>query len=559
MTNFLHILHYKLLSFFSINFAIKRKNAIRNLGSAIFFTSFAFGTYVFTQLTIDFLLFDTQIGLFLLHEFIAMILFVFFLSVNVGNIIVSYSTLYRSAEVSYFFTKPVNPVEIFIIKFLDNFFYSSSTLLMVLFSMLAAYTYYFDLGIWEALYLVLFQFLPFMFSAASLGVIVLMIVLKAASKIGIKPFVVILASIYISAIFFFFKLTSPADLVVSVLKYYPDIDRYFGDMLPPILQWLPNSWLGNSMFWCVQGNVESSFPMALMQIGLSVLLFGIAVLLGKLWYKETWYRLFDMRGAKVKSRDTKSFFNGSKSFFKPVTESVIYKDAALFIREPSQVFHFLILVLLIFVFALSIKGIALMGFEDNNLQSLVYLAVLSFNILLISTLSLRFVFPLISLEGKAFWKILTAPVAKADFIKLKLLPVFLLIFTISQLLAVFSIFQFTWPLAIISMFLISFISIALIFMNFGMGGYFAVYHEKNPIRIASSRGATLSFLLALFYIVFVVSVLIVPLQKYFKVYMIYRQYAVSELIFATTIIGIASVAIASFFYRLGINAIRRDF
>jgi len=92
-----------------------------------------------------------------------MILFIFFMSINIGNIVVSYSTLYKSAEVNYLITKPVEPAKIFTIKFLDNFFYSSSTLLMILFALLLGYTFYFHLGISQFLVLVLnFNlFLPF--------------------------------------------------------------------------------------------------------------------------------------------------------------------------------------------------------------------------------------------------------------------------------------------------------------------------------------------------------------------------------------------------------------
>ena len=46
-----------------------------------------------------------HIGLYLYHRFLEMILFIFFIAVNLGNIIVSYSTLYKSSEVAYPYDK----------------------------------------------------------------------------------------------------------------------------------------------------------------------------------------------------------------------------------------------------------------------------------------------------------------------------------------------------------------------------------------------------------------------------------------------------------------------
>ncbi|MDP3581903.1 MAG: hypothetical protein Q8S39_08195, partial [Ignavibacteria bacterium] len=72
---------------------------IKNIGSAIIYSAFGVGAFLFSKALINFLLVEVTVGQFLLHEFISMILFIFFMSINIGNIIVSYSTLYKSAEV----------------------------------------------------------------------------------------------------------------------------------------------------------------------------------------------------------------------------------------------------------------------------------------------------------------------------------------------------------------------------------------------------------------------------------------------------------------------------
>ena len=103
-----------------------------------------------------------------------MILYVFFVTVNMGNIIVCYATLYRSDEVQFLMSVPISHAKIFLIRFVDNFFYSSSTLALIGISALLGYGSYFGVPWYFYLFVTLFVFLPFMVIAGVMAVITLM-------------------------------------------------------------------------------------------------------------------------------------------------------------------------------------------------------------------------------------------------------------------------------------------------------------------------------------------------------------------------------------------------
>ena len=105
---------------------------LKSTGISIIYIVFAVGFFVFTKSTVGYLLETIKIGSFLLHRFIMVVLFMFFVSINIGNIVVSFSTLFKSGETAWFFTKPISFTKVFLIKFLDNFFYSSTTLLLII-------------------------------------------------------------------------------------------------------------------------------------------------------------------------------------------------------------------------------------------------------------------------------------------------------------------------------------------------------------------------------------------------------------------------------------------
>src|ERR1041384_4545465 len=118
MVDILHILRFKTRSILMRSTELNSANVVRTVGTLI-----VFGAYYSSRIATDYLLDTARLGLFLLHRFLSMLLFVFFLSINVGNIIVSYATFYRSPEMEFYLTKPISHTNLFLIKFLDNFFY----------------------------------------------------------------------------------------------------------------------------------------------------------------------------------------------------------------------------------------------------------------------------------------------------------------------------------------------------------------------------------------------------------------------------------------------------
>ena len=562
MKQILHILKFKIISFLRLDTKFTFNSIIKSFGSSLIYIAFAAGGFLFVQRLFYFLLVEIRIGLFLLHEFISMILFIFFVSVNIGNIIVSYSTLYKSNEINFFFTKPILPARIFAIKFLDNFFYSSSTLIMMLFSLLAAYVVYFKLSVGAFLILV-FNFIPLMFSAASLGVIILLLIIQLASRYGIKKIIYGLISLYFLTVVFFFNLNSPKTLVTTVLKYYPFVskDFYLGDLIPPLIKFLPNNWFAQSAYWLVRGYISFSLEYFLLQLVLSLLLFSAAIYLGHRWYFKTWLLNAKLNADFVsKRKESKSFFNfENKSFLKPQTESILKRDLLMFIREPSQYIHFFVLLFLIGVFIFSVAGIKFVGLGNYNLQTMIYLSLFLFNLLFISTLSLRFIFPLISLEGQAFWKLKSSPVQNSLFLKSKIVIFTSLILFIALSLSFFSNYKFGIVLTAFSAITTLLTALTIISINFGMGGLYTNFKEKNAIRLSSSQGASLSFLINIVYMLFLVLVLYKPLSGLFLSIMTKQTFALTSFYWSLIPIGIPSLILIITFLKIAADSIKKDF
>jgi hypothetical protein len=563
MKEILLILKYKLILFMKMNTPVTFASLLRSAGISAVYIVFAVGFFIFTKSTVGYLLETVKIGSFLLHRFIMVVLFMFFVSINIGNIVVSFSTLFKSGETAWFFTKPISFTKVFLIKFLDNFFYSSTTMLLIIAAALLGYGIYFNLSWYFYPFILLVIILPFMFSAGSLGAVILLLILRLAAKFGLRKVITFLGFIYASWIIGFYYISSPIDLVRKVFEYYPNINQYFGFLESPLIKILPNGWVADSLYWITQGQFDKAIPLISMNLALAAALFSLAMFIAKHWYYKTWITSLDLNSdLKIKNTWNVSLFGFEKeSRLNSIDEVIIKRELLLFFREPGQWIHLSVMLFLMGIFMIGISGIRIIiaeNYYNDYLKTIIYLVVSLFSIFMVAALSLRFVFPLISLEGETVWKIRSAPVNHRPLLIKRLLVYFTLIFILGQLITFFANFQFPYELSIIGQINSTFIIISIVSLNFGMGGYFSNYKEKNPIRIASSQGASLTFLLILLYLVLLIALLFVPVYNYFRSAHSFIAAPLHDLIFTGIILFVLSIIIAWVFINLGLKSFQRD-
>ncbi len=555
MNQILVIIKYKLTAYFRTT-NITLSEIVKNSAGTLVYAGFAAGAFFFSLSVLDFVLQKARLGYFLLHEFISIIFFIFFLAINVGNIIVSWSTLYKSAEVSFLFTKPVKPFKIFIIKYFDNLFYSSSTLMMILFALFLGYTVYFNLSFADFILIIFLYLIPFIIIASSLGVSIMIIVVKLSALYGARKVLIFLCVIYLFSLFLFFKVSSPVLLVRKVMEYYPFTDQYFSDLIPSALKYLPNRWFADSLYWIVNEDYTNAAAGSVYLLSAAALLFGLTIFLGHRWYYKTWLMNFSFVSPKTKLK--RSLLEKIDTV-KHKYLSIMVKDFLLFVRDSTQVIHLSVFVLLLLIFVSSASGISISNLSDPYMITMIYLALQLFNLLLITTLSLRFVFPYISLEGKAFWKIRSSTIDLSYIYNIKLFFSIIAMVISGETLIYFSFIKLA-PHLIVKNMLIFIPGIsAIVTLNYAMGSIFSNYKEKNAIRLASSRGATITFLLCIVYMLFMIIMTFNPVLAHFESILKHGNYDHRNLNTAYSYFVLFSVTVTAVFYSAGLKAIKKDF
>lgn len=562
MRELLIMLNLKATGFLKSAFQWRWQSQVKNLSSVLIFGGFAVGVFFVSRFFTGYLLNEAHIGQFLFHRFLSMLLYVFFVTVNLGNMIVSYSTLYKSQEVGFLMSLPISHAKIFLIKFVDNFFYSSSTLALIGFSVLLGYGSVFDQPWYFYFFATFFIMLPFMLIAGILAVLVLMSLIKIATRIGVRWLIGIMVTLYLSAIYTYFKITNPVALVHEVMKHYPDVNDYFGYLDPPFIQYLPNHWVTEFMYWMVNGQPARAIPYFTLLFLTMLGLVAFASLMARRYYYKSWVAASDAELMKGPASSFKLKFMefGTKWLLKPQTEVLVKRDFWMFFREPSQWLHLMLMMVLLMIFVVSVGSLEL-KLTQPLLQAVSFLVVFLFNGFLVASISLRFVFPAPSLEGDTFWAVRTSPTSLQSLYWYKFIMSFLFVAIVAEVLSVISIYllQRNFFLVLVAGAGTFCISLTLISLNLGAGTYFAMYREKNPIRIASSQGASLTFLGSMLYLTAVISILIIPLNGYFQKLILYGISETQWAYLPLSILAVLSLLVFLAMNGLGLRAIKRDY
>jgi hypothetical protein len=254
----------------------------------------------------------------------------------------------------------------------------------------------------------------------------------------------------------------------------------------------------------------------------------------------------------------------SRSLFSSQSEVLIKKEFFTFIRETSQWIHLAVMIILTGLFAISVSNINL-TLHIMDVQLLTYLVMFVFGGFMISSIALRFVFPMIGLEGQTFWALRSSPIKESKIFFIKFVLGIVLVLPIAEYIAIASNIPFISKTELRSLFLwfgifnAFWISLTMVSFNLGLGGFFANYLERNPIRAASTQGATLTFLAALLYLIVIVVIILVPVSGYFAALFQFKIFRVQTILTAGMILAVVSVLLSALGFIVGLRSMRRDF
>jgi ABC-2 type transport system permease protein len=472
---------------------------------------FWFGSFALFYEGLSFFWQFPLIGPALVDESIYIFSAILFIMLTLSSIIVCYVTYYTSEEVTFLFSKPIETRAIFFYRFMQSVIFSSWAFLFLGVTFIVAYAIVKGVPFWFYLLLPLW-FVSFILLPASIASAFILAAVRLMDYRKVKH--VLAAILLMGALFlyWYYKKNIGPDLFSrSEIGYFLDNFLYHLRIFKHPL--FPGYWMAKSMVNSGINNLsEGLFYLAAYA---TTTLFVLQVN----WFMagETFYAgWLSSRGGKSRQYmpPKKGLFRhltGFPFFFPRPTAALVTKDIKIFVRDFGQWSQFLIYLVILAIYIFNLRN---MPQADGNIywKMIVTFLNLSATSLVLAGFSVRFLYPLISLEGNKFWILGLAPITFRGLVLQKFIVNFLGIFLVSEFLMIATnvTLQTGTSLVYTSCGLAAMVSVGLVGLSIGLGTIYPNFKEDNSAKIVSGFGGTLNFVIALFYVSFIIVLFAVP-------------------------------------------------
>ncbi len=560
-----HILAYKYINITSYLKGSDLERKLRVYTGAFIMLLFFAGSLYFFYYIFDYLAGLQDIGFLLIDKILSIAFLAIFIMLMISNIITAVSTLYRSEETIYYFSTPVSHLKVFAIRFIDNVMYSTWGVLLLGIPLIIAYGIVRDFSWWHYFVEILFVMIPYTIIPACIGVGFTLLLYLLSKYIHPRSTFLVIISLSVAVAVVYLKIGGTSSLAHNVMTDWRVLNRFLGSLAATSFPYLPSFWIAETLK-SMAANSGKDFAIYLLAlISNALFLLRFVFVLAEHCYYMSWQasvNLHTTEPSKV-SKDWKApkFFR-LPAWLPSDFRSVLAKDLKLFVRDPAQWGQFSVLLVLLIIYLVNLRYFP-QSMNDKFWRTVISFANFAFTGFILATLSVRFVYPNISLEGKSFWAISSSPMTIKKLFWEKFWLAFLIFAFIAEVLAVISniMLGLQGYMMILSFFSILLMSIALTSLSVGMGAVFPRFEESNPGRIASSMGGMITTVLSLVYVGLMVIILALPTYHYTSYIMDgLKSFPVYEFVFAGILMLVLNLTTIIFPIKIGLKSLSsRDF
>jgi ABC-2 type transport system permease protein len=447
-------------------------------------------------------------GELLLRQSLGILALSIFLLLIFSNVLVAFSTMYKSKEVVYLLQGPISYRAFFYARFAECVAFSSWSLAFLGSPLMLAYGMSIDasIGFYIATF---FFFVPFVIIPACIGSILTILLVRVFPRMKV-PALLGLAIVTVGGFFLYIRSIIESTQIANdtpITAFFQALERSQSALLP-------SYWTAEGILLAGRMDPMSFYYFALL-LSNALFILWVSGELAQVLFYPGWSYLMGQDKQRIKPAD-RGLLNAFLRLLSPIRQpqrALIAKDIKLFWRDPTQWSQFVIFFGIMAIYMANLRNTS-RYYEEEVWRSWIACLNVGSVTLILATLTSRFVFPLVSLEGCRFWILGLAPLSFHQLVWQKFW------------LSVVTTSGFTVGLAILSGYMLQLEPIyyaltvySVIITNFGLAGLavglgtlYPTFTEDNPARIVSGMGGTLNLLVSIGYITLVVAAQTLILQ-----------------------------------------------
>ena len=442
------------------------------------------------------------------------ILILFFVTLMVmlafSSTLITFSTLYKSEESGFLWTLPLSPVDVFRARVGEALLLSSWAFVVLGGPMLVCWGIVTHASAW--FYVVLpWVIVPFTLLCGIFGAFATVVLAYTFPRLGWRSLGAIVAVGAIAAGAYILSAFAPwrvrGDNALRVLN------RLLGGLQSLQSPLSPSHWAFASLSAAGAGQLLTALRYAALlwvnALGLDLVLRRIVPSLLFPGYSAL------SRAARARGKGLDSgaiaWLGRRLTHMDPEDRALALKDLRLFWRDPSQWSQFLLFTLLMLVYTGNVHQMPA-GIRAPEWINILHFLNLMACALLLATLTARFIYPLVSLEGKTFWVVGLAPIRRRRLLRQKLVLSLGTTLVFSEGMTVLSSVLLGVPALRIALFatVILVMNLTLSSLAIGLAALYPDFKEDNPSKIVNGAGGLINFFLSIAYTIVVVLALAAP-------------------------------------------------
>jgi ABC-2 type transport system permease protein len=466
------------------------------------------GSFWLTLQLVDY----AELGDYLLRLGLSWLFLTFLSFLAFSSVVTSLSTFFLSDDLRLLLAAPVTSRRLFHARFARTLAQSSWMVVVFIAPVLTG------VGLARcappSFYLTsLLTVVPFVVIPVTIGACITLLLVNVFPARRARDILMLMGLLFAASIVLLLRFIQPERLLR--VESMPEVTAFFATLQSPVTPILPSFWAGETLFASLQGSNDLLHIALLWTTALALVV--VAAGLFERWHFAGFSKAQEAR----KVRFARWLVIDKVVNLLPMSamrRQLLVKDLKVFLRDVSQWSQLLLLVALMLVYlynfsALDLERVPSMSGVIRNLYAFLNLGLAGF---VMATVAVRFVFPMVSAEGAAFWIVRTSPVTIRDFLWSKfwtgLVPVLLLseslIIAGNELLGVD---PFLKRVSAAAIFLMAF---ALVGLATGLGARYPRFAADNPSQVAGSYGGVAFMILAVLFVLLIIALVGWPSSVY---------------------------------------------
>jgi ABC-2 type transport system permease protein len=423
--------------------------------------------------------------------------------------LILYASLFAGAESKFLLTTPARADQIFASKFQAAVVFSSWAFVVLGGPILIGYGVVFDVP-WPFYALLPVWLIGYVILPGAAGAIISMLIVNFFPQRRKQALLALLALVVLGGGYWFFRVIV---LTRASFGSRDALEEVFGMFQLARSPYSPSQWMSHGLLALARNDVAGSLlPLALIWSN-ALFLYVVAAFLAKKLYRRGFNRISEGGGSRriYGSHRLDGVMEFLVGYLDPKTRLLVVKDFRTFRREPAQVGQLGLFAGLMLLCVVNIRQFFGADLPAVN-QSVVSLLNLSATGLLMCAYLGRFVYPLLSLEGRKFWILGLLPLKREQLLWGK----FVFAVTMTSVLAggmvLVSDLVLDMPVfgIVLHQATIAALSFGLSGLCVGMSATMPNFRETDPSKIVVGFGGTMFTIASLMFLVLAIVAMCVP-------------------------------------------------